>query len=363
MMLAFAVMLMAVPSAAEGETMKSILTGEDVPVEIGRKRPVAIMFNNIYDAVPQYGLSHYGVCVEAEVEGLITRILGIMEDYKDCGRIGSVRSARNYYYYFSREFQSIYMHFGEAAYALPLLYLHDTIELSGLTEYGETVYYRSDDRVSPHNVFTNYEMIRAGIEQLDLDDDLPDWYDHHFRFAPEGEENMLEDGTIANVVLPGYGYNHARFDYNPQDGLYYRSQYGDAQIDADNGVQLTAKNIILQYCESTPFDENGYLWTDVVSGGSGKFITNGRCIDITWSKEDSRDDENAGFYCDIESPYLSVPVYTTDFSRTHYYDLSGNEVSLNRGQTWICLIRNSAANKVIVTDNTGIASDATDYIS
>lgn len=351
--------LTAAPAMAEGETCRSYLTGREVPVEIGRQRPIAVMFNNIIDAVPQYGISKAEVLMEAEVEGLITRICGVMEDYSSCSRIGSIRSARNYYYYFAREFQATYCHFGEAAYCLPLLMLDSTWELNGLEEEGGVVYYRSSDRVSPHNAFTDYSHVQAGLDYLGLPREYPEAYRGHNKFQADGEE-ITPDGMIANVVMPGYPYNHARFDYNESDGLYYRSQYYEPQIDGDTGEQLAYKNVILQYCESNPFDENGYLWTDNVTGGSGKYITNGRCMDITWKKPYAQ--EETTFMMNIESPYLSVPVYTGDFEPTHYYDAQGNEIALNQGKTWICLVRNSAANKVVITDNRDISTDAPDSL-
>ena len=352
-------MLSAAAMPAMADTVTSALTGKQVDESIGTKRPIAVMFNNIYDAVPQYGIEKADIRVEAEVEGLITRIMGIMEDYEDCGRIGSVRSARNYYYYFAREFQAIYCHFGEAAYALPLLNLDSTLELSGLSDYGDVVYYRSDDRESPHNVFTNYQMIQDGIAATGIDADLPEGYGRAYMFAADGETITNEGGVTANVVLPGYSYNHARFEYNVEDGLYYRYQYGEPMIDGNDGQQLSCKNIILQYCDSNAFDENGYLWTDVVSGGTGKYITNGKAIDITWEKSVSQDDST--FITSIDSEYLSVPLYTGDFSETMYYDTDGNQIKLNQGQTWICLIRNSAADQVLITDDYTVSSDATDY--
>lgn len=332
---------------AEENMVQSYLTGETVPESIGRVRPIAVMFNNIYDALPQYGISDAGVLVEAEVEGLITRIMGIMEDYQDADRIGSIRSARNYYYYFAREFQAIYCHFGEAAYALPLLYLDSTVELSGLSERGEgdVTYYRSDDRVSPHNVFTNWQLVQNGIDYLGIDRALPAAYYGHFLFA---DETYTPDGYPANNVQTGYAYNNASFSYNPEDGLYYRSQFGEPHIDGNTGEQLTCKNIILQYCDSQPFDENGYLWTDVTRGGTGKYISGGKAIDITWSKPYPQ--EETTFIVNIDSPYLSVPVYTGDFEVTHYYDMNGEEISLNPGTTWICLIRNSAADQVVISE-------------
>ena len=345
-------------ASAEG-TCRSSLTGETVPVEIGRKRPIAVMFNNIYDAIPQYGISKAGVLVEAEVEGLITRIMGILEDYQDCWRIGSVRSARNYYYYYAREYQAIFCHYGEAAWARPLLALDSTIELDGETEYGDLVYFRSDDRVSPHNAFLTYDGVQAGIQALGINDNLPDDYNRDWEFVEEGDVVTNEGGATANVVLPGYAYNHARFEYNVEDKKYYRYQFGEPQIDGNNGEQVSCKNIILQYCDSTGFDDNGYLWTDNVTGGTGKYITNGKAIDITWNKRVSQADST--FIVDIQATNISVPVYTGDLTETDFYDLNGNRIKLNPGVTWICLIRNSAADRVLITDDYTVASDATDY--
>ena len=65
---------------------------------------------------------------------------------------------------------------------------------------------------------------------------------------------------------------------------------------------------------------------------------------------------------DIETPNITVPMYTGDFEVTHYYDENGNEIRLNPGQTWICLIRENAANKVMITDDFTISSDYTDNL-
>lgn len=348
--------LMAGSALAE-ETCISSLTGETVPVSIGRRRPAAVMFNNIVDAIPQYGISKAGVTIEAEVEGLITRIMGIMEDYDDAGRIGSVRSARNYYYYFAREYNAVYCHYGQCPYALPLLYLDSTLRLSSgeLGDQEEIMYYRAPDRVPPHDVFFDWQRFQNAVAEKDFDMDLPGDYDRSGNFA---EEEYTPDGVTAHIVLPGYGFNHARFEYNVEDHRYYRFQYGDPHIDADNGQQLSCKNIILQYCDSQPFDDNGYLWTDVTTGGPGKFITNGKAIDITWKKSVSKEDST--FIVDINTPNVTVPLYTGDFSETMYYDMNGDPIKLNRGNTWICLIRNSAADKVVISDDYSIPSDISD---
>ena len=78
------------------------------------------------------------------------------------------------------------------------------------------------------------------------------------------------------------------------------------------GEQITAKNIIIQKVENYNIkgDECGRQDLNTVGRGEGYFITNGRCIEITWSK-DSRTD------------------------RTKYTDKGEKEIVLNKGQTWV----------------------------
>ena len=78
------VMIGTTPVGVFADTMvKSYLTGLDVPESEGRVRPVAVMLNNIKQGCPQSGIANAGVVYEAPVEGDITRLMGIFEDYKD----------------------------------------------------------------------------------------------------------------------------------------------------------------------------------------------------------------------------------------------------------------------------------------
>ena len=104
------------------EMCTSYLTGQQVPVSVGRKRPVALMIENDADAVSwQHGTSYASIMYEAMVEGAITRMEGFFEDYQGASMIMPIRSCRPYYVYFAREFNAHYGHYGQVVYAVPIL--------------------------------------------------------------------------------------------------------------------------------------------------------------------------------------------------------------------------------------------------
>ena len=262
----------------------SYLTGEYVPETIGRRRPVAVMINNVQAALPQAGIANAGVMYEAPVEGGITRMMAIFEDYDSLEKIGPVRSCRDYYIFYASGFNAIYTHYGQSAYAVPYLELPEVENLSGLAGYGDQVFYRTSDRKAPHNAYTSFEGIQKGIEINGYSQDYAEDFVPGYAFCGVDDEIDLP-GVDAQIVKPGYFLNEPWFEYNPEDKLYYRYQFGDKQIDELTGEQLAYKNIILQYSTWRNYDENGYLNIDVDAGNVGKYIVNGKAIDITWSKQ------------------------------------------------------------------------------
>ena len=69
--------------------VRSYLTGKLVPESIGRTKAISVMLNNIQAALPQSGIANAEVVYEAPVEGGITRLMGIFEDYQDVDRVGA----------------------------------------------------------------------------------------------------------------------------------------------------------------------------------------------------------------------------------------------------------------------------------
>ncbi|XME03355.1 DUF3048 domain-containing protein [Lachnospiraceae bacterium C1.1] len=310
-----------------GDQIRSYLTGKWVSKEIGERRPIAVMLNNIEEAQPMSGSSYADILYECVVEGSLTRMMGIFENYDNLDKIGSVRSCRNYFVYYALEFDSIYCHYGQSAYAMPLLNEPFVDNLSGLGSEGDIVFYRTNDRIAPHNAYASAKGIKKGIETKGYDTAYDSNYKGKFTFAKDDDIIIPDsaDSYKATRVEPGYLINKPWFEYNSDDGKYYRYEYGDKQVDAENGEQLAVDNIILQYSSWEQVDEKGYLGFDCHSGGKMTYITHGMARDGTWIRFDG------------------------DQGSVRYFDADGNEIVMNQGKSWICIIQDTYADKVSVS--------------
>lgn len=308
----------------EGEAI-SLLTGEWVSKKRAARRPIAIMTENTSVCQPQYGVSKAGVIYECPVEGGITRMMAIYENYSGMDKIGNVRSCRNYYVYFAKEFDAYYMHCGESHFAKDLLGSGFIDDIDGITGKAAPYFYRDNSRRAPHNLYTSSDMIKKAIKAYGFRSEYKEDAVSHYQFTTEEEPVTLEDGVDAGYVKLYYSHNHPWFEYNEENGLYYRYQFGDKQIDANNNKQIKVKNIIIQNCKWYLWEQKtGYLNIDYLSGGTGKYITNGKCIDITWSRE-------------------------SDSAKTRYFDKDGNEITLNPGKTWVEICQDDYADQNVIS--------------
>ena len=316
------------PLTPDQGQMRSYLSGLPVDEKIGNRRPIAIMLNNLEAAQPMSGISYADVVYEYVVEGAITRLMGVFENYDDLDKIGSVRSCREYFVYTALEFDAIYMHFGQAAYAVDLLDQDYVDNLNGLGKAGDTSFYRTTDRQAPHNVYTSAAGIEAGIEKLGYRKDHYDGYKGKFNFCDLGTEVTNEECLSATHIEPKYRINKPWFEYNEETEKYDRFQYDGPQIDDLTGEQISYDNVILQYNNWVQLDERDYLAFDCHSGGIIQYCTKGKMIAGTWRREINEDNY--------------------DMSAIRYYDMDGNEIEVNNGKTWICVIQDSELENVVI---------------
>ncbi len=301
---------------------RSKLTNEWIPEEKAAARPYALMLSNINVASPQSGISQAGILYDCLVEGGITRLMGLFDNF-DADRIGSVRSARHYYVSIADEYDAIYVHYGQSKYTQDVLDKLGVNNLSGLTSIGSTVFYRDSNIKSPHNVFASYEGIIKGTEKLEYRTTYRENMTSHYDFYSQDTE--LTSGSAANKVTVPFSKKYSPvFEYDAANRVYKRSQFGKPHVDASTKEQLTFKNLILQFVEESTMDEKGRQDMDLSNAkGEGYYFTDGKYMKITWQKNESKES-------------------------MVYYDENGNKLSVNTGKTYIGLFPSAKKGNITI---------------
>ncbi len=308
--------------------MQSYLTGEWMPEEVAKRRPMAVMIGNNIGIMPQWGISKAAIIYEAPVEGRISRLMAIIEDYDELEMVGPVRSSRDYFVYEAMAYDAIYCNWGLAIPYVEELLKSDRIDnvsqaVKGIHNPSPGAFFRRD-RPGYATEYTGY-MSTSGytkaVASQGYSTNYRGSFEQAFTFANDGWVAEYSDCEDATVIYPGgnsanksgYGDHKPRFEYNAEDGLYYRYQFGAAHIDELDGEQLTVSNVVFKICHGEQRDPNDYLAFGVHGEGDAYIFTNGKVIEGTWSR-------------------------SSDSGANMFYDKDGNEIVLNQGKTWICCI-------------------------
>ena len=310
------------------DMVRSRLTNEWVSKEVAQTRPIAVMTPNESAALPHYSLSEASIIYEANVEGRMTRMMALYEDWSKLEKIGNIRSLRLYFAYWALEWDAFIVHFGGPFFIDDLLAQPTTQNINGnLGGADELAFFRTEDRQPPHNAYASGQGLAEAIQAKGY----PLEYrglaeENHFLFANKANPNSLQqygsDAKSATYIdLSGcYPLTRCYFEFNETDGLYYRAQHlsgssDGPQIDAVNNEQLKFKNILIQNTSQQEIGE-GYLELKCHDNSlDGWFFTNGKGIHINWIKD-------------------------SDYGATRYYDDNGQEIVLNTGKTMICIVEN-----------------------
>ncbi len=331
--------------------MQSWLTGEWKDADIVRRRNMAVMMPNNKRAgykssnplLKLYGISNASVIYEAPAGASITRLMPLFEDYDDLEYIGPIRSSRDYYLQEAMAFDSIYVNWGLARpwveEMINSVYVDNiSTPLAGIYNgYGDAFKRNKELNPGAATEFTGYMYIAPytkGVKKFNYETEYRNSFVKAFEFADDGYLATYDSCPDVKMIYPGgtqsnsggYGSNNPWFEYNEEDRLYYRGQWGSAQVDALNGEQLAVTNVILKVCEGYLKEppKTDYLGFETDGSGKAYIFTNGKLIEGTWKRDGAIDPQNLGIYFN-PNPTL-------------YYDENGNEIVLNQGKTWICCI-------------------------
>jgi hypothetical protein len=274
-------------------------------------RPLGVMIENHPDARPQSGLSSANWVYEAIAEGGITRFFAMFAN-PDLGdiRVGPVRSVRTYFLDYAREYNSFLSHVGGNIDALDSIQEKGGITNLDQFSIGSPTYARDFSRnvATEHTMYsttaklwtyiTNQKYDKVGAYAV-----LPFTDDAAISVRPASETVAINFSSASFAVS---------WVYDSTTNSYARSMAGAPHKDANNGTQITAKNIVIQTVAKqttiTRINEQGFIYTLT---GSGKVVVvqNGIATEGTWKRQGNE--------------------------RTHYFDAAGKEIPLVRGTTWV----------------------------
>ena len=297
------------------------LTGlETLPVEAVGKKPVAIMINNVVDALPQYGIEDAEIMMEMHVEHNYTRMMAIYPDYRTIPDVCSIRSCRYYYPIFAAGFDAIYVHWGiDYTYAYYILNDLDIehVELDKEWYLYDGYISRDQERLNQGYAWEHTSEVHGSelprlFNELGIDIKATK-KGTAFKFNEYDNDVVPSEGKCVWIDLQ-YGSQSSQFEYDPAKGVYKKYHCHNPHIDSHTGNQLEYTNVVVLETYISYMGDGYHRYIDWEGGEDavGYYISKGGIQEIRWSKED-------------------------EYARLMFYDLDGNELSLNTGKTFIAI--------------------------
>ena len=272
--------------------------------------PIAFMINNVAAARPQSGLDRAKLIYQMMTEGRTTRLL-LLTDAQE-GIIGPVRSARPAYLDLVAQHQAFYCYAGNyrVIEASPLV---GQIRILDALKGDYDIFYRTEHRVAPHNLYTTMESAYRRAERkygtIQPEEPVQGLYvrDHYAR-----------PGIGERVTQVNYRYSGLResFRYDPDRKVYHK--YNDDQLlsDEQSGQPVDIANIIVLHRPHGLMPNGVHISINWIGQGEAVYLTGARKYTIRWEKTSHTD-----------------PIV---------YYLDDEELILNPGLTWIAVVDDSA---------------------
>lgn len=280
------------------------------------KRPVAVMINNVEDALPQYGISQADVIFELPVEGDLTRLMALYADYTQVPDICAIRSCRYYYPAIAKGFDAFYVHWGIDQTVESYVKSIQPDKYDGMSNDGGLFGRDSARRSAGYSLeHTGYFKGTKFASVVDSSGDRVELKDAKkgtaFKFVDYGKLVTPTGGTCNSVAIR-FGACNSKFTYNAETNTYYKSMNGHKHVDGKTGEQLSFTNVFVLETSISVRDSIGHknLNWQGSSSAKGYYISNGAVQRIRWSQSS-------------ESSYLK------------FYDENGNELEINRGKSYI----------------------------
>lgn len=292
------------------------LTGLPATDAARAARPaLSVKIDNVREAMPQTGVDAADVVFEEVVEGGLTRLLAVFQS-NDADPLGPIRSVRPTDPNLAAPFGGIFAYSGGSARFDQLI--RSTPGITAVSPDNDSgAFPRRSLHAAPHNQYTStpalYKHAAAGAKPP------PPFAP----FLPAGRPFAPPGATPATHLAATVGSVPVVYDWDPAAGNWKRSMNGRADS-LENGKQLTATTVIVQFVTYTPVagatDPTGtqVFEAQVIGSGDAWILANGMVLKGKWSKP-------------------------AQGSVTSYTDASGAPVSLPGGQTWVEVAQTGAS--------------------
>lgn len=298
------------PSTIPADWVPSDLDGLLAPPDLAHRLPIAVMISDNTIDRPQSGMSSASIVYQAPMEGGEDRYMVVFQE-GTASDIGPVRSARPFFAYWVFEYKAMYAHDGGDPKVINQIVPTMANYFYNMdTGYGNSCpFHRITSRSAPHNEYTNSTVLigcEAKVKYPSAYQNLPT---RTFR-----ADTPVAGRPASQVISIPYHTGTIGYQYDPATNSYLRIVDGKNQIDPANGKQVYARNVIVMYQTVTldPTTDPGYNRILLGNVGSGKatLFIEGKAIDATWKKP-------------------------TTIALTRFYDSSGAEIPLVRGEIFI----------------------------
>jgi hypothetical protein len=287
------------------------LTGLPITSVAQSKRPALyVKVENSPESRPQTGLDKADIVYEAIAEGGITRFAAIFQG-TDPSVVGPVRSVRPQDADLAAPLHGLAIFSGGVG---PIVSDVATVAETLSDDAGNAVFYRSTDRVAPHNLYLYADKAWAAAK---APYNQPPQRLFTFGALPAGAT------TATSVDVPMTYAADIRWTW--QSGAWHRTQDGVPFTVIGTG-RIAPANVILQYVKIANAGYTDVAGTSVpdsvvIGTGRAQLLRDGKVIEGTWSKPGRAD--------------------VTKFTTT-----SGKPLALRPGRTWIELVPDSVTAKV-----------------
>lgn len=304
------------PTAAPTNVAPAVLSGSRAILRGAvTQRLFVVMIDNHPNAYPQSGLNAAGMVIESLAEFGITRYLTVFspESSPDVEEIGPVRSTRSYFVEWAKGLRAVYAHAGGSPEGLLLAETALEIENLDALHNGTTAYFwRSKNRVAPHNLYTNIERLQQAATDRQATDfdgsELGFLFKDDVPVAQRPATQRIDYSFLSTSDMVGWVYD-------PDTNGYYRLRRGRPHVDAGTGEQIWFKNVVVMQINEEPLqnDAKGRIEQQVIGEGVARVFVDGVMREATWRK-------------------------AAGFAPLRFFDASGQEVRFNTGPVWIAAI-------------------------